>query len=455
MPRRPWAPTGNWRIRAEQIVLLYRNTPAILASSIASCVLIGAVLWDAAPAAAIVVWIGLMMAVSAGRLCLVLAFRRFARTEDMERWEGYALVGIACGSVLWGAGLAWLLPAESFPLRVFIGFAVALMAAGAVVTLCALPAGFRIFVFAMVTPLVARMALIGDTGDIGMAGMLVLYSCLLIVVGNSVNHALVRSLALRFENLDLIARLDSARMAAEAANRSKAEFLTQISHELRTPLNAVLGFADLLRGPKEVPLDPGRRRRHIEDIHASGSHLLRLINDILGLAKVEAGKLEPHESMVDLKEALRGCAASLEVEAKQAGVALRLNCADDLPFLFADSRMVNQIAGNLLSNAVQLTPPGGSVEMSAWVDAGGLSILVANAGLGGKFSDRSTPPTALAATDLVAAQAAIGARLGLPLARHLVELHQGTLSMSSDPTLGTSAIVRFPRERSSRPSGAA
>ena len=326
------------------------------------------------------------------------------------------------------------------------------MAAGVVVTLCPLPAGFRIFIFAMITPLVARLASIGDTEDIGMAGMLVLYSGLLVVVGNSVNHALVRSLALRFENLDLIERLDSARVAAEAANRSKTEFLTQISHELRTPLNAALGFADLLRGPKEV-LDPGRRCRHIDDIHASGSHLLRLINDILDLAKVEAGKLEPHESMVDLKAALRGCAESLEVEATQAGVAVRLNCPDDLPFLFADSRMVNQIVGNLVSNAVQLTPPGGSVEMSAWADAGGLSILVANAGLDGKFVDGSAPQSAPAATEATAAQAPIGARLGLPLARHLVELHQGTLSISSDPALGSSAIVRFPRERSSRPSG--
>lgn len=104
VPGRPRPPTGNWRVRAEQIVLIYRNTPAILASSMVTCLLIGAMLWDAAPAMAIVVWIGLIMAVSAARLCLVLAFRRFARSQDMERWEGYALAGIACGSVLWGGG---------------------------------------------------------------------------------------------------------------------------------------------------------------------------------------------------------------------------------------------------------------------------------------------------------------------------------------------------------------
>ena len=173
--------------------------------------------------------------------------------------------------------------------------------------------------------------------------------------------------------------LEEAHRKAEIASEAKSRFLATMSHELRTPLNAVLGFSERLRRPDGMA-DAAQQRQYIEDIHASGSHLLRLINDILDLAKAEAGKLEPRDGLIDVAAALRSAIAGAAADAERAKVAVTLEPVAALPALMADELMLQHMVGNLLSNAIQLTPPGGTVNICLptigfETDAAGASLV--------------------------------------------------------------------------------
>jgi signal transduction histidine kinase len=257
------------------------------------------------------------------------------------------------------------------------------------------------------------------------------------------------------ENLEAIVeertrQLQEATRKAEEASRHKSEFLANMSHELRTPLNSILGFSELLAQHTYGPLTE-KQARYVVNIHSSGEHLLALINDLLDLSKVEAGKLELHPQSFHLREAIEAALHLFrhQVEAKQQ--ALMLQVADDLSAITADPLRVRQILYNLLSNAVKFTPPGGAITVTArrvpssefhvpssepgtWDLEPGtarvtefVEIAVADTGIGIKPEDLPKlfqPFTQLENTLTKQTQ---GAGLGLALTKHLVELHGGTI----------------------------
>ncbi|MCH8096832.1 MAG: PAS-domain containing protein [Proteobacteria bacterium] len=242
--------------------------------------------------------------------------------------------------------------------------------------------------------------------------------------------------------------LSIARDEAEAANRAKSEFLTLMSHELRTPLNAIIGFSEIIKGEMFGPVGTDRYRDYAGDVHESGRHLLALINDILDLSKIEAGKLELDESDVDVAEVIHSCLRLVRERAGNGGVRLVTEIPEDLPALRFDERKLKQILINLLSNAVKFTPAGGTVTVKAWFRAdSGYVFQVIDTGIGIAIEDIPKALTSFGRIDSKLARKYEGTGLGLPLTKSLVELSSGSMDLQSEVGIGTTVTVRFPKER--------
>jgi len=250
--------------------------------------------------------------------------------------------------------------------------------------------------------------------------------------------------------------LRAAKDQAESASRAKSEFLAAVSHELRTPLNAIIGFSALLSGESAPKLDPEKARSYAGDIHASGTHLLALINDILDLSRAEVGQIDAIDALVDLQDVISSSLAIVETRAEAAGIALLSNVPADLPTLQADERKLKQILLNLLSNAIKFTPDGGTVSVTAALDHDGdLTITVADTGIGIAPADIERVFEPFVQLDSSLARKYEGTGLGLSLSRRWAQLLGGSLVLKSELGSGTTAAIRLPKElmRAIPPSG--
>ncbi|MBI1212363.1 MAG: hypothetical protein GC190_12935 [Alphaproteobacteria bacterium] len=248
--------------------------------------------------------------------------------------------------------------------------------------------------------------------------------------------------------------LEQAREGALAASAAKSRFLATMSHELRTPLNAILGFAELIQKELYGPAGDPRYVEYARIISESGAHLLSLIRDILDLSKVEAGKFELHEEILCagdiVEEALRLAGSKSEFAHDVATIVPR-----SLPKVRADRRAAVQILVNLLSNAAKFTPAGGKVFVEAEQGAdGGLSIRVRDTGIGMAPEDIPKALDAFSQVDQGTARRHEGTGLGLPIARSLMELHGGRLSIESVKDQGTTVVLYFPPNRTVLPNAA-
>jgi signal transduction histidine kinase len=224
----------------------------------------------------------------------------------------------------------------------------------------------------------------------------------------------------------------------ESASRHKSDFLATMSHELRTPLNAIIGFSEVLQEQMFGELNE-RQLAYVNDVLEAGRHLLSLINDVLDLAKIEAGRVELELSQVALPDILRSAVSMHAERASRAGVEISLRTDPDEITVTADARRLRQVVFNLLSNAVKFTPANGRVEISTRVDDGQVEIAVADTGPGIAAEDLETIFEEFEQT--TEGKQAEGTGLGLPLSRKLVELHGGRLWAESEP--GRGSIFRF------------
>jgi PAS domain S-box-containing protein len=237
-------------------------------------------------------------------------------------------------------------------------------------------------------------------------------------------------------------QLEQAREAAEAASKAKSLFLANISHELRTPLTAVIGLADLLLLERDPLVD--RQREYLEGIASSGRHLLALVNDVLDLAKIEAGKQELNLRSVPVHEVLEEGLTAISPLANARGVALEPTTRNNVPTVRADRVRLRQILYNLISNAVKFTDRGGVVRVRAHQDGDRVAIAVSDTGVGIAPADLSRLYRSFEQLTLPSGDRPGGTGLGLALTKRLVEMHGGTIDVESELGVGTTFTVRIP-----------
>nr|CAI78595.1 signal transduction histidine kinase [uncultured Aminicenantes bacterium] len=248
----------------------------------------------------------------------------------------------------------------------------------------------------------------------------------------------------------LMARLNAQaeRDILLSASRAKSEVIANMSHELRTPLNAILGFSSAIKCETFGPMGHTKYREYIDDISHSGSHLLDLINDILDVSAIEAGKMTLHEDSINVATIAKEAFHVVECLAVENQVMLAYDIAENLPPLFVDERRFKQIVLNLASNAIKFTPPGGSVTLGLRLDDQGRHTLsVTDTGIGMSADELKNALTPFGQLNSHLARRHDGTGLGLPLTKGLVELHDGTLDITSTKGTGTIVTVVFPATR--------
>ena len=322
-----------------------------------------------------------------------------------------------------------------------------------------LAASLPIAVFAATVPVTfavaLNFALQGDLHDYILAIMTIAAQGYFALLAHRLYSSGLATLIARAEKDALIGELeqaksisDEARRRAEGANIAKSQFLAQMSHELRTPLNAILGFSEVMKtevfGPHHVPA----YKEYSGDIHSSGQHLLNLINEILDLSRIEAGRYELTEDPVSLIVVVEDCHHLLKLRAQNRGITIHEVFEENLPRLWADERALRQVCLNLLSNAIKFTPSGGEVWLKVgWTAAGGQYMSVKDTGPGIPEEEIPVVLSSFGQGSNAIKSAEQGTGLGLPIAKNLVDMHGGTFTLKSKVRIGTELIATFPPER--------
>ncbi len=244
---------------------------------------------------------------------------------------------------------------------------------------------------------------------------------------------------------------EAARSRAEEANLAKSRFLATMSHELRTPLNAILGFSEIMSEELMGPIENANYKEYVGDIHNSGSHLLKLINEILDISRIEAGKHELKEEKVKLISVVDEACHMINIKAKQKNVTLTTKYEENMPTIWVDERAIRQITLNLVSNALKFTPAGGEITVKVgWTAKGGQYISIKDTGPGIPEDEIPIVLSSFGQGTIAINNAEQGTGLGLTIVQALLQMHQGSFDLKSKLREGTEAIAYLPIDRVSR-----
>ena len=318
------------------------------------------------------------------------------------------------------------------------------------------------FFLASIVPMGLMLALRGvlsfTPGDIALAVLGALFLIQIVSDGRRLRERRDMDTHLRFANEDMARELEEARdealkkrFEAEAANASKTTFLANMSHELRTPLNAILGFSEIIASECLGPIGSMRYKEYAGDIHNSGAHLLSLINDLLDVAKIEAGRMEIEPHMIDTQHAIEGALKLVAMRARERNQTLTITVEPESAALYADERSLKQIVINLVANSVKFTPDGGHIEVITRRNGDGdfeLMVQDDGPGIAKDKLDRIFQP--FSQIDNRYDRQEGGTGLGLALVRGLTELHNGRAWIESEAGSGTRVFVVIPSNQEAR-----
>lgn len=443
------AAATSQRVLGEQIRLLYRPAAPLVVNAV-NAAIVTAVLWPEF-GLPVLIWAAAVIAVVTGRFILRRNYMTTADKGEVSLWARRQATGAALAGLLWGATAIVIALPVSPAYHLFVALTILGMSAGAVAALSFHLPSYLAFVIPCVAPASLALLVKGDMIYAGLGALGAVFLLALVGLARSFNSALVETLRLRFENADLARDLREAQDIAEAASRSSSEILAHLSHELRTPLNAVAGFAEVMRRQVFGPLGHKKYDSYARDIADSAQHLIALVDDILRYAKGYIGSLSVDESELDVRIEIEACLRMVAESAHAVSVELVRDIAPNLPLLRGDGVKLRQILVNLVSNGIKFTRPGGRVTTSATVNAhGAVTIVVADTGIGIAPDDLHRVVLPYVRLENALTQTRSGLGLGLPLAKRLVEMQGGTLSLSSTPGIGTRVTVTFPADRSLR-----
>ena len=424
----------------------------LLIAIVATAALLWIDLWS------VTAWVGAVLACHVGMIALCRKYIATPAAKVVSRhWRPRFVVADAIGGLAW-ASIMFLLPRMSGPVagvEVF-QFATALIVIAVFTSLAStiLPA-------ATAATLPMTIAIVGINFSRGgilfmaLAAMAAAAQFFFLILASRLQSATHTMLEYRAEKDLLIAELETAnsisdesRRRAEEANLAKSRFLATMSHELRTPLNAILGFSEIIKNEILGPVGNETYKEYVGDIHTSGQHLLGLINEILDLSRIEAGRYELNEEAVDLAYIAEESRSLLQIRANAKDITIKEDYDAHLPKLWADERAVRQIALNLISNAIKFTPTGGEIEIGVgWTETGGQFLSVRDNGPGIPPEEIPIVLSAFGQGSIAIKSAERGAGLGLPIVQALMQTHDGTFELKSKLREGTEVIATFPQSR--------
>jgi two-component system cell cycle sensor histidine kinase PleC len=445
--------------RAFDVELLHlfadaRRNASLPTLGLALVVAIMASVWIAP--ADVLLWIGVASAAIMIGVALSRHFLSATNAQiDVVAWRSRFLLSEAIQGVAWALIAALVLQHGDANARAFVLIVLLLISAMNATVSATIPGA----VYCTLTPVTLAIVLALHAVDGGtslpIATLAVATQVYFVILAKRLYAQSLATLTFQAEKDGLIAELeqakansDEARRRAEEANLAKSRFLATMSHELRTPLNAILGFSEVMQGELFGAHSVSAYKEYSNDIHSSGQHLLMLINEILDLSRVEAGRYELKEESVSLCAVVEDCCRLLTLRAQKRDIFIKEAVERDLPRIWADERAIRQVVLNLLSNAIKFTPQGGQVTIKlGWTAAGGQYLSIRDTGPGIPEEEIPIVMSSFGRGTLAQKNADEGTGLGLPIVKGLIELHGGMFSLRSKVREGTEVIIVLPPER--------
>jgi two-component system cell cycle sensor histidine kinase PleC len=402
-------------------------------------------------------WMLVSLFVHSANVILIMRARKAAiTTENAQSWRFRLLAGQVVAGMAWG----WLafIDCTACTSSSFFYFkgAVLIIALSATSMAQFMLRGATLYTFIPVVLALASLSILERNPlDLALTAVFAVTMAFFSFITDRLYNTNMRLLSFQSEKDDLIAELevaksmsDEARRRAEEANLAKSRFLASMSHELRTPLNAILGFSEVMATEVLGPLNNPTYKEYVGDIHTSGQHLLNLINEILDLSRIEAGRYQLNEEAVQLTDITEDCIGMVQLRARSKNITIVDHFEPDMPSVWADEKAIRQVILNLLSNAVKFTPSGGEISVKAgWTASGGQYVSIKDNGPGIPEEEIPVVLSAFGQGSIAIKSAEQGTGLGLPIVQALLHKHDGQFYLKSKLREGTECIAILPAKR--------